>query len=109
MEDAVVDRASKRITVGSLTAARENARMIRDQISSEMWEQINRYYLMVSNRGGQLRSSRDAFNFYGEVKLLSRRRAPAISTMATGSSSASRTLRRSASGVNGFGRKLDPC
>ena len=30
-----------------LTSARENARQIREQISSEMWEQLNRMYLVV--------------------------------------------------------------
>ncbi|HEY5035918.1 MAG TPA: alpha-E domain-containing protein, partial [Chthoniobacterales bacterium] len=30
-----------------LTLARENARTTREQISSEMWEQINRLYLFV--------------------------------------------------------------
>jgi uncharacterized alpha-E superfamily protein len=32
-----------------LRGARENARSIREIISSEMWEQINTYYLMVRN------------------------------------------------------------
>ncbi|MCE2853656.1 MAG: alpha-E domain-containing protein [Roseiflexaceae bacterium] len=31
--------------VSTLTAARENARQVREHISSEMWEQINRLYL----------------------------------------------------------------
>ena len=31
-----------------LRAARENARSVRQIISSEMWEQVNRFYLMVS-------------------------------------------------------------
>lgn len=30
--------------VSSITAARENARQVREQISSEMWEQLNRLY-----------------------------------------------------------------
>ncbi|HUI28141.1 MAG TPA: alpha-E domain-containing protein [Candidatus Kryptonia bacterium] len=30
-----------------LTAARENARMIREVITSEMWEQLNTFYLLV--------------------------------------------------------------
>jgi uncharacterized alpha-E superfamily protein len=33
--------------VASISAARENARQVREQISSEMWEQINRLYLHV--------------------------------------------------------------
>jgi len=30
--------------IASITAARENARQVREQISSEMWEQLNRLY-----------------------------------------------------------------
>lgn len=33
--------------VACVTAARENAQQVREQISSEMWEQINRLYLHV--------------------------------------------------------------
>ncbi len=33
--------------VSCIAAARENARQVREQISSEMWEQLNRLYLQV--------------------------------------------------------------
>jgi len=33
--------------VSTITAARENARQVREHISSEMWEQINRLYLDI--------------------------------------------------------------
>lgn len=33
--------------VGCIAAARENARQVREQISSEMWEQVNQLYLSV--------------------------------------------------------------
>jgi uncharacterized alpha-E superfamily protein len=33
--------------VSSIAAARENARQVREQISSEMWEQLNRLFLQV--------------------------------------------------------------
>jgi uncharacterized alpha-E superfamily protein len=32
-----------------ISAARENARQIREQISTEMWEQLNRLYLFIKN------------------------------------------------------------
>jgi uncharacterized alpha-E superfamily protein len=32
---------------GSIVASRENARHIREQVSSEMWEQLNRLYLLI--------------------------------------------------------------
>jgi uncharacterized alpha-E superfamily protein len=34
-------------------AARENARQVREQISSEMWEQLNRLFHAVRSAGGQ--------------------------------------------------------
>jgi uncharacterized alpha-E superfamily protein len=44
-------------------AARENARMIRDQISSEMWEIINRLYLFLKSQdaGRVLRAGSSGF------------------------------------------------
>jgi uncharacterized alpha-E superfamily protein len=41
------DRSSKSSIVSYISAARENARQVREQISSEMWEHINRLYLYV--------------------------------------------------------------
>jgi uncharacterized alpha-E superfamily protein len=38
---------NKNSIVFCITAARENARQIREQISSEMWEQLNQLYLTV--------------------------------------------------------------
>src|ERR1022692_4960488 len=35
-------------------AARENARSVRDTISSEMWEQVNSLYLLITNVKGDL-------------------------------------------------------
>jgi uncharacterized alpha-E superfamily protein len=37
--------------VASIIAARENARQVREQISSEMWEQLNRLFHAVRGRG----------------------------------------------------------
>ncbi len=41
------DRSSRTSIVSYISAARENARQVREQISSEMWEHINRLYLHV--------------------------------------------------------------
>src|SRR4029450_5908010 len=41
------DRLNQTI-IACVAAARENARQVREQISTEMWEQLNRVYLMVS-------------------------------------------------------------
>ncbi len=53
-----------------LQQARENARSVREIISSEMWEQVNAFYLMVmeaANAG----SLSDIHRFYPEVKMAS--------------------------------------
>lgn len=41
------DRSSRDSIVSYISAARENARQVREQISSEMWEHLNRLYLRV--------------------------------------------------------------
>jgi uncharacterized alpha-E superfamily protein len=50
--------------VACVIAARENARQVREQISSEMWEQLNRLFLQVK-RASEARDTRD---FLGEIK-----------------------------------------
>lgn len=42
-----IDPRHRAAVVGCVAAARENARQIREQISTEMWEQVNRMYLTV--------------------------------------------------------------
>ena len=57
--------------VSCLRAARENARSVREIISSEMWEQLNESYLMVNDAarsGGTLTDPQDLF---ASVKMAS--------------------------------------
>jgi hypothetical protein len=51
-----------------LRSARENARSIREIISSEMWEQLNRFYLMVMEAANNLHTTADQHKFFTEVK-----------------------------------------
>jgi uncharacterized alpha-E superfamily protein len=54
--------------VATLTAARENARQVREHISSEMWEQLNRLYLetrYACQTGEWLSASNQ---FYAQIK-----------------------------------------
>ncbi|HEY9736404.1 MAG TPA: alpha-E domain-containing protein [Trichocoleus sp.] len=53
-----------------LQAARENARSVREIISSEMWEQVNSFYLMVKDAAEAV-SLADVHTFFPEVKLAS--------------------------------------
>jgi uncharacterized alpha-E superfamily protein len=45
----IFDRGTPLSLVSMLTIARDNARQVRNQLSSEMWEQVNRLYLQVSS------------------------------------------------------------
>ncbi|MBE7383215.1 MAG: alpha-E domain-containing protein [Leptolyngbya sp. SIO1E4] len=51
-------------------AARENARSVREIISSEMWEQVNAFYLMVKEAASDMSQS-NLHVFYPEVKMSS--------------------------------------
>jgi uncharacterized alpha-E superfamily protein len=48
--------------------ARENARSIRDGISSEMWEQINTLYLKVTGAGAEATWAANPHSFYRQVQ-----------------------------------------
>ena len=52
-----------------LTAARENARSIREVIPSEIWERINKLYLEVAGMGTSLKAFKDPYRFYSEIKM----------------------------------------
>lgn len=45
----IFDRSTPLSIVSMLGSARDNARQVRNQLSSEMWEQINRLYLQASS------------------------------------------------------------
>lgn len=48
--------------------ARENARSVREIISSEMWEEINRFYLFVRDPQARAHAHADANAFFEEVR-----------------------------------------
>ncbi|MGI8438356.1 MAG: alpha-E domain-containing protein [Chthoniobacterales bacterium] len=50
-----------------LTHARENARTTREQISSEMWEQINRLYLFVTSESARKMVRNSPYEFFKRV------------------------------------------
>ncbi|MDQ8187233.1 alpha-E domain-containing protein [Pelagicoccus sp. SDUM812002] len=54
-----------------ISAARENARMIRDQISSEMWEVINRTYLWLKKQDPQKVCVEADYEFFQHIKEFS--------------------------------------
>jgi uncharacterized alpha-E superfamily protein len=51
MRALVFDSTGQDTVIACITAARENARQVREEISSEMWEQINGVYLRLRQVG----------------------------------------------------------
>lgn len=51
-----------------ITAARDNARNVRQQISSEMWEQVNRLFLHVKRTGAKGIWNAQPWEFFRAVK-----------------------------------------
>ncbi len=63
----VFDRENPNSIDVCINVARENARSVRDTISSEMWEQVNRMYLLMNGNSGSL--SADALpEFFHRVR-----------------------------------------
>ena len=54
-----------------LTAARENARSVREVIPSEIWEMINKLYLEVAGMGTSLKAFTNPHKFYSDIKMAS--------------------------------------
>jgi len=55
--------------ISNLEKARENARSVREIISSEMWEQINKYYFFVKDASNLLEDHDNLYDFYYRIKL----------------------------------------
>ena len=58
--------------ISCLQKARENARSIREVISSEMWEEVNSFYLMIKE-AANITSFSSLPKFFSEVKMASHR------------------------------------
>jgi uncharacterized alpha-E superfamily protein len=54
--------------VQSICSARENARMVRDQITVELWEELNRLYLFVRSPEARQIWKRSNSEFFQEIK-----------------------------------------
>ncbi|MGA7120534.1 MAG: alpha-E domain-containing protein [Polyangiaceae bacterium] len=65
------DTGSPNSILSCLRKARENARSVREVISSEMWEQINKWYLLVRDAAADQSVLDDPHDFLTEVKQAS--------------------------------------
>nr|WP_290222075.1 alpha-E domain-containing protein [Trichocoleus desertorum] len=64
------DRHYPNSILSCLSAARENARSVREVISSEMWQQLNAFYFMVKE-AAETDSLPEWQDFFAEVKMSS--------------------------------------
>ncbi|TWU46993.1 alpha-E domain-containing protein [Rubripirellula reticaptiva] len=64
------DRENPNSILSCLWQARENARTVRDTISSELWEQINHFYLLVQHASKQTKID-SPHKFFAEIKQAS--------------------------------------
>lgn len=62
------DREYPNSIISCLRSARENARSVREVISSEMWESVNRFYLMVNEAARDGGGPDSLGRFFAEVK-----------------------------------------
>ncbi len=64
MEFVTFEKSNHHSIISCVTHARENARMVREQISSEMWEQINRLYLYLLSKSARAAFVESPIDFY---------------------------------------------
>lgn len=62
------NRQNPNSILSCLFAARENARMIRDQISTEMWQAINENYLFLLSANAETVWQKGPYEFYTSIK-----------------------------------------
>lgn len=65
------DRAYPNSILSCLQSARENARSVREIISSEMWQQVNAFYFLVKEAAEADLLISDLSSFFVDVKLAS--------------------------------------
>jgi uncharacterized alpha-E superfamily protein len=68
MDFLTFSRDNPSSVISCIAAARENARMIRDQISEDMWEIINRLYLFLKNTDPKKIWKTGPYEFYKEIR-----------------------------------------
>jgi uncharacterized alpha-E superfamily protein len=64
------ETANRSSIVSSLAAARENARIIREVISADMWERMNYYYLWMQSPAARSLYASNRNEFYCQIKRI---------------------------------------
>ena len=68
IEFLTFDTSNPNSIISAVTRARENARSVREIISSEMWEEINRFYLFLREPDARRRATFDVHGFFEHVR-----------------------------------------
>ncbi len=63
-----LDRANPSSIISCVAAARENLRQVREQCSSDMWEQLNRLFLQVKSTASSDAGLSDSYQFFRAVQ-----------------------------------------
>jgi len=67
-EFLVFDTTNPNSIASSIAQARENARMVRDQITQELWEELNRLYLWACSREARRMWTNSPTDYFSQVK-----------------------------------------
>lgn len=70
IEFLTFDESNPNSIISCLCAARENARSIREIISAEMWEHVNRFYLLVQETEGLGPVMDNPYEFYNQISVM---------------------------------------
>ncbi|MGC4016949.1 MAG: alpha-E domain-containing protein [Luteolibacter sp.] len=62
------DRRNPNSIVSCVALARENARTVRDQLSDELWEELNALHLYVQSDEASFVAQHDPTKFYGQIR-----------------------------------------
>ena len=65
------DERNPNSILSSLRAARENARTVREMISNTMWEEINKFYLLVCTAARDQVVLESPYDFFSQIRLCS--------------------------------------
>jgi len=68
IEFLLFDRTNSNSIASCMASARENARTIRELITAEMWEQINRTHLWLASRSAHQFYARNTYDFFQRLK-----------------------------------------
>ena len=69
IEFLTFDEENPNSVVSCLRAARENARTVRDTVSSEMWEQVNKVYLMMQEHVAADRDGLSPYDLFYRLRM----------------------------------------